>query len=85
MHPWPTSLKRVSLNNNRIPLILPIPKQAEMFNLEENPTSCGCRPEKVNLNDISNLTFCRVRMQCNSITLKGNCKNKLLSKEVYTF
>ena len=83
MHHWRSSLKRVSPNNNRIPVILP--KQAELFNLDGNPIYCGCRPENFNLNDISNLTFCKVRMQCNSITLKGNCKNKVLPEEVYTF
>ena len=43
-HPWPITLKRVSLNNNKIPVILPIPKQVEMLNLEGNPIYCGCRP-----------------------------------------
>ena len=60
MDPWPT-LKQLSLNNNAIPVILPRPNNAEMFNFEENPIYCGCRPDKVNLFDIS--TFCKVRMQ----------------------
>ena len=84
-HPWPASLKRVSLNNNRIPVILPIPKLAEMFNLDGNPTYCGCMPENFNLNDISNLTLCKVRMQCNSIKIKRDCKDKQLFEEVYKF
>ena len=85
IHHWPSSLKKVSLNNNKIPVMLPIPKEAEMFNLEGNPTYCGCKPEKFTLNDISNLTLCKVRMQCNSIKIKRDCKDKQLSEEVYKF
>ena len=85
MYPWPASLKRVSLNNNKIPVILPIPKHAEMFNLDGNPTYCGCRPENFTLNDISNFTLCKVRIQCNSIKIKRDCKDKRLYEEVYKF
>ena len=84
-HPWPSSLKIILLNNNRIPLILPIPKHAEIFNLEANPTYCRCIPHTLNLNDISYLPLCSVRMQCNSIAIKGDCKNKQVSEEVYMF
>ena len=83
MHPWPSSLKTILLNNNRIPLILPIPKHAELFNLEANPTYCGCMPHTFNLNDISYLPLCSVRMQCNSIAIKGDCKNN--PEEMYKF
>ena len=85
IHPWPSSLKRVSLNNNKIPVMLPIPKEAEMLNLERNPIYCGCRPEKFDLSDISNLTLCGVRMPCYSIGLNGDCMNKQISEELYKF
>ena len=85
MHPWPSSLKRVSINDNSIPIILPIPKQAVVFNLEGNPTYCGCRPEKFTLNDISKLTLCKVRMQCNSIKIKSDCKKKQISEVTFKF
>ena len=83
MHTWPPSLKSICLQHNRISVLLPIPKHVEMFNLEGNPIYCGCIPE--NLNDISNFTLCSVKMQCNSIELKVDCKNKPLSEEIYTF
>ena len=85
MHTWPSSLKNICLHHNRISVVLPIPKQVETFNLEGNPIYCGCIPENFNLNDISNLNLCNVKMQCNSIELKGDCKNKQLSEDVYTF
>ena len=85
IYTWPPSLKRLNLNNNRIPMILPIPKHAEMFNLEGNPTYCGCYPENVHLNDISNVTLCKVKMQCDSLKLKGYCTNIQLFKEVLKF
>ena len=85
MHPWPSSLKTILLNNNRIPLILPMPKHAELFNLEANPTYCRCIPHTFNLNDISYLPLCSIRMQCNSIAIKGECKNKQLTEEMYKF
>ena len=85
MHPWPFSLKRVSLNNNKIPVMLPIPKEAEMFNLEGNPIYCGCRPGNFDLNKISNLTLCKVRMQCFSMKLISACNNKQMSEALYQF
>ena len=85
MHPWPSSLKRVDLGNNKIPTVLPIPKHAEMFNLEGNPTLCGCRPKMFTLNDIPNLTLCKIKMQCDFINLKFDCRNKQLADEVYRF
>ena len=85
MHPWPSSLERVDLSNNRLPVILPIPKHAEMFNLKKNPIYCGCKPERFALEGISNQTLCKVKMQCNSIPLDGDCKNKQLSEEMYKF
>ena len=85
MHPWPSSLKRVDLSNNKIPIILPIPKHAEMFNLEGNPTLCGCRPKMFTLHDIPNRTLCKIKMQCDFIKLKLDCTNKQLSDEVYRF
>ena len=85
IHHWPSSLKRVSLNNNKIPVMLPIPKHAEMFNLEGNPTYCGCRPEKLDLNEILNLTLCEVKLPCYSIELDSVCQNKQLPEESYKF
>ena len=85
IHPWPSSLKIILLNNNRISIILPIPNHAEIFNLEGNPTYCRCIPHTFNLNDISYLPLCSVRMQCNSVAIKGDCKNKQLSEEMYKF
>ena len=85
MHTWPSSLKNICLHQNRISVVLPIAKHVEMFNLEGNPIYCGCIPENFNLNDISNFTLSNVKMQCNSIELKGDCKNKQLSEDVYTF
>ena len=85
MHPWPSSLKRVDPSNNKIPIILPIPKHAEMFNLGGNPTLCVCRPKMFTLHDIPNLTLCKIKMQCDFINLKFDCRNKQLSDEVYKF
>ena len=84
-HPWPISLKRASFKSNKIQVILPIPKHAEMLNLEGNPIYCECRPQSLSLNDIPILTLCKVRIQCNSIELKGVCNNEQLSEEVYKF
>ena len=85
IHHWPFSLKRLSLNNNRIPMMLPIPKHAEMFNLEGNPIYCGCGSEKLDLNEISNLTLCQVKLPCYSIELDSVCLNKQLPEELYKF
>ena len=84
-HSWPISLKRASFKSNKIPVILPIPKHVEMLNLEGNPIYCGCRPKSLSLNDIPTLTLCKVRIQCNSIELKGVCNHEQLSEEVYKF
>ena len=84
-HQWPISLKRVNLKSNKIQVILPIPKHAEMLNMEGNPLYCGCRPKSLSLNDIPTLTLCKVRIQCNSNELKGTCNNGQLSEEVYKF
>ena len=84
-HPWPYSLKKVSLKSNRIPVMPPIPKHAKMFNLEGNPIYCGCRPESLDLNKISNFTLCEVKMQCYSSKLKGNCKDKQVTEQVFKF
>ena len=82
IHQWPSSLERVDLSNNRLPVILPIPKHAETFNMEENPIFCGCKPKQFQLQGISNKTLCNVRIQCHSIKLKGDCKN---IQELYKF
>ena len=82
---WPSSLKRIIFNNNQITVILPIPEHAEMFNLEGNPIYCGCRPKKLHLNEISNLTLCEVRMPCYSIGLNDACINNQMSEELYKF
>ena len=85
MYSWPSTLKLVNLYNNRIPVILPIPKHAEMFNLEGNPTFCGCRPHMFTFNNIPNITLCKVKMQCNSIKLKHDCSSEQLTGKVYKF
>ena len=85
MYSWPSSLENIFLNNNRIPVIPPLPKDAKMFNLEANPTFCGCIPHTISLNDTSYKTLCSIRMRCNSITLKGDCKNKQITEEMYRF
>ena len=65
--------------------MLPIPKHAEMFNLEGNPIYCGCKQENLDLNKISNLTLCEVRMQCYSMKLTSACNNKQMSDASYRF
>ena len=85
MYSWPSTLKQVNLSNNRIPMILPIPKHTEMFNLEGNPTFCGCSPQMFTLNDIPISTLCKVKMQCNSIKLKTECKSEQMTGKVYRF
>ena len=84
-HQWPISLKSVSFKSNKIQVILPIPKHAEMLNLEGNPIYCGCRPKGLSLNDVPFLTLCKVRIQCNTINLKGACNNEQITEEVYKF
>ena len=85
MYSWPSTLTHVNLYSNRIPMILPIPKHAEMFNLEGNPTFCGCRPHMFTLNDIPNSISCKVKMQCNFIKLKTDCKGEQLTGKVSKF
>ena len=85
IHTWPSSMKRVNLNNNKIPVFLPIPKHAEMFLLGGNPIYCRCKPETFKLYEISNLTLFEVKMECNSVKLKGVCKTKQLYKVLYKF
>ena len=85
IYSWPSTLKQVILYNNRIPMILPIPKHAEVFNLEGNPTFCGCRPHMLTFNDIPSITLCKVKMQCNSNKMKTDCKNEQLTGKVYKF
>ena len=84
-HPWPSSLKNVFLNGNKIPFLLPMPKHVQMFRLDGNPTHCECRPEILNLNNILNQTLCNIQMQCKSTKLKYDCKHKNLSEEVHRF
>ena len=85
IYSWPSSLKKVSLNDNRIQIALPIPKYVEYFNLDGNPTNCGCKPHMFSLNAIPNMTLCKVRMQCNSIKLEGDCKSEQLFEDVLNF
>ena len=82
---WPSSLKNVFLNGNKIPFLLPMPNNVQMFHLDGNPSHCACRPEKLNLNNILNQTLCNIQMQCKSTKLEHDCKHKNLSEEVHRF
>ena len=83
---WPKSLKYVHLNNNSIPVVPPIPRHVEIFNLTLNPLYCGCKPETFNIGNISNKTLCKVSMKCHSgldMELDGECENKAKSEKVF--
>ena len=83
---WPRSLKHIHLNNNRIPIFLPVPNNVETFDVSENPLYCGCKPETFEVKNISMNTLCKVSMTCSSglvMEHHGQCENKSTSKKVY--
>ena len=82
-HGWPGALKYVHLNNNSIPVVPPIPRHVEIFNLTLNPLYCGCKSETFN---ISNKTLCKVSMKCQNglvMELNGKCESEATSEKVY--
>ena len=85
-HGWPGSLKYVHLNNNSIPVVPPIPRHVEIFNLTLNPLYCGCKSDTFDMKNIFKKTLCKVSMKCHSghgMELDGKCENKATFEKVY--